>query len=85
MVHTLWSGTDREDNTLNFIRNDERPLAVGKLSNGCWVWASEMGMLTWLVRRHKTLSWATYEKDGVKYNNVFALDPMTPPSYPNCR
>uniref|UniRef100_A0AAU6W0G0 Glutamine amidotransferase n=3 Tax=unclassified bacterial viruses TaxID=12333 RepID=A0AAU6W0G0_9VIRU len=46
---------DKKDNSLNFIRNDERPLCVAKLSNGCWVWASERGMLTWLINRHKTL------------------------------
>lgn len=68
---------DRKDNTLNFIRNEERPLAIGKLSNGTWVWASEMAMLKWLVSRHKTLSWATYEENGVKYNHVFNLEKST--------
>lgn len=52
---------DKKDNTLNFIRNDERPLCVAKLDNGCWVWASERGMLTWLVNRHKSLKFATEE------------------------
>lgn len=52
---------DKSDNTLNFIRNDERPLCVAKLDNGCWVWASERGMLTWLVHRHKTLKFAMEE------------------------
>lgn len=62
---------DKSDNTLNFIHNGERPLALGKLSNGCYVWASELGMLTWLVRRHKTLSFDTYTEEGVKLQNVY--------------
>lgn len=68
---------NREEGTLNFLRNDERPLAIGKLSNGCWVWASEMGMLQWLVKRHKTLRWNTYKENGIEYNQVFQLEPMT--------
>lgn len=67
---------DKSDNSLNFLRNDERPLAIGKLSNGSWVWASEMGMLQWLVRRHKQLSWATYKENGIDYNCVYQLEPM---------
>lgn len=67
---------NKEEGSLNFLRNDERPIAIGKLSNGCWVWASEMGMLTWLVKRHKQLSWATYKDNGVEYNCVHQLDPM---------
>jgi len=67
---------NREENTLNFLRNDERPMAIGKLSNGSWVWASEMGMLKWLVGRHKLLSWATYKENGVDYQMVHQLEPM---------
>jgi predicted glutamine amidotransferase len=52
-----------EDNTLNFLRNDERPLCIAVLNNECVVWASEMSMLRWLVRRHKTLS---FKKQKVK-------------------
>lgn len=62
---------DKRDNTLNFIHNGERPLALGKLTNGCYVWASEFGMLTWLVRRHKSLAFDTYMEDGVKMQNVY--------------
>lgn len=62
---------DKSDNTLNFIHNGERPLALGKLTNGCYVWASEFGMLTWLVRRHKALAFDTYMEDGVKMQNVY--------------
>lgn len=64
---------NKEDGTLNFIRNDERPLAIGKLANGCWVWTSEMGMLQWLVKRHKSLSWATYKEGGVEYDLCYNL------------
>lgn len=69
---------DRKDNSLNFIRNDERPLAIARLSNGYWIWASEIGMLRWLVKRHKqlTLESTTEEKDGVKikYDTLFNLE-----------
>lgn len=69
---------DRKDNSLNFIRNDERPLAIAKLSNGYWVWASEIGMLRWLVKRHKALTFesTTEEKDGtkIKYDTIFNLE-----------
>jgi len=65
---------DKKDNTLNFIRNSERPLAIGQLSNGCWVWASEYELLRWLVARHKTLSWATYKEDGQDYIRLFRLE-----------
>lgn len=33
---------DREDSTLNFIRNSERPLCIAKLTNGCWVIRAEV-------------------------------------------
>jgi len=65
---------DKSNNTLNFIRNSERPLAIGQLSNGCWVWASEYELLRWLVARHKTLSWATYKEDGNDYIRLFRLE-----------
>lgn len=70
---------DRGDNSLNFVRNDDRPLAIGKLSNGSWVWASEMGMLQWLIKRHKALSWAKYkDKDTDKdVDTVFQLQAFT--------
>lgn len=65
---------DKRDNTLNFIRNSERPLAIGQLSNGSWVWASEMGMLRWLIARHKSLSWATYKEEEVEYTKLYSLE-----------
>lgn len=63
----------RKDNTLNFIRNDERPLAIAKLTNGCWVWASEMGMLRWLVNRHKSLKFEVVKEDGVDVQQIYQL------------
>lgn len=68
---------DKSDNSLNFIRNDERPLCIGKLTNGCWVWASEYQMLTWLVRRHKSLQFDTYMEDGVKVQHVYNIKKNT--------
>lgn len=70
---------DRKDNSLNFIRNDERPMAIAKLSNGYWVWASEIGMLRWLVKRHKQLTFdsRTEVQEGgasIKYDTIFNLE-----------
>ena len=68
---------DKSDNTLNFIRNDERPLCVAKLSNGCWVWASERGMLQWLVNRHKSLSFeqeVDTEDKNIKTPMIYSLE-----------
>lgn len=65
---------DRDDNTLNFIRNEERPLAIAKLTNGYYVWASEIGMLRWLISRHKSLTIDTHTLDGVKYNSIWNLE-----------
>lgn len=55
---------DRSDNTLNFIRNSERPMVIAKLTNGSYVWCSEMGMMRWLVGRHRTLKFDTVKQDG---------------------
>ena len=44
---------DQRDQTLNFIRNDERPLYLAKLSTGTWFWASEKDMLLWILNRRK--------------------------------
>lgn len=67
---------DKSNNSLNFIRNDERPMTIAKLSNGYWVWASERGMLTWLINRHKTLSIATEEDKETKTTTqqIWSLD-----------
>lgn len=65
---------DKSNNTLNFIRNDERPMAIALLTNGCWVWASEMGMLRWLISRHKSLSIATVKEDKVDVQQIWQLE-----------
>ena len=52
---------DLADGTVNFCRNDERPLWFGKVEepshyklnpNNMWVYASELGMLKWLAGRN---------------------------------
>lgn len=68
---------NRDENSLNFIRNDERPLCIAKLTNGCWVWASERAMLVWLVNRHKSLSFAQedcLEVPGTKTRMIYELE-----------
>lgn len=65
---------DRSDNTLNFIRNDERPMCIAKLTNGCYVWASESGMLRWLVGRHKSIKFDTEKREGVDVQLIFNLE-----------
>lgn len=45
---------DASDDTLNIVRNDKRPLAIGKVKNkDVYLTASEEGMLTWLAGRGK--------------------------------
>lgn len=68
---------DRSNNSLNFIRNEERPLCIAKLTNGYWVWASERGMLTWLIARHKSLSIQTEDdlsNPGTKTRMIYDLE-----------
>lgn len=68
---------DRSDNSLNFIRNDERPMAIGRLTNGCLVWASEIGMLRWLVSRHRSLTFESVKHEGVDVQNISQLEKGT--------
>lgn len=42
---------DMEKQTLNFLRNSQRPLHYIETNNE-WVWASEKNMLDWMVSRH---------------------------------
>ena len=49
---------NREEKTLNFIRNKERPLAFARLDNGAFVWASEREMLEWIINRERGISFA---------------------------
>lgn len=47
----VWYDADKD--TLNFIRNEERPLSVGyNIKNDVLMWASEIGMLRWLATRN---------------------------------
>ncbi len=42
---------DFKNNTLNFIRNTQRPLHFVEVPSG-WIWASEANMLEWIITRH---------------------------------
>lgn len=42
---------DVQKRTMNFVRNSQRPLCFVETSSA-WVWASEPGMLAWMVSRH---------------------------------
>lgn len=44
---------DAKDNTMNFIRNSERPLGMVEFQDGSWAFASEMDMLSWINARRK--------------------------------
>lgn len=43
-----------EEKTLNFFRNDERPLRINRYTDGTYVWASEGDMLDWIMTRKGT-------------------------------
>lgn len=45
---------DASDNTMNFIRNHERPLHMVEFTDGGWAFASEGEMLTWINGRRKS-------------------------------
>lgn len=59
---------DSEDGTLNFVRNDERPLAIAlnTNTNKMW-WASELDMLKWSLNRD------TFTRNPVDYTEIFEL------------
>jgi len=42
---------DFKNNTLNFVRNNQRPLHYVETTNG-WIWASEANMIEWILARH---------------------------------
>lgn len=46
---------NKDDNTINFARNDERPLWFGITKLGNIFYASERGMLSWLMARNNIL------------------------------
>ena len=57
-----------EDETLNFVRNEERPLAIAmdEKNNKMW-WASEMGMLQWSLNRD------IFSRKPATYTKMFEL------------
>lgn len=52
---------DYANNTLNFLRNAQRPLHYVE-TDSCWLWASEANMLEWILARYKEFK---PSKDGV--------------------
>jgi hypothetical protein len=52
---------DAADDSLNFVRNSERPLAIANKDDKWW-FASEMGMLEWILGRN-----------GVKPDDIYEL------------
>jgi hypothetical protein len=42
---------DSNERSLNFIRNEDRPLWIAVMTNGSYVWASEKGMLDVFLKR----------------------------------
>jgi len=69
---------DSQDNSLNFIRNHERPLSIAfDPVTGAAAWASEAEMLTWMLIRHhkqgykiRSLPTMTHLKIDVATGNV---------------
>lgn len=56
---------DKKAHTLNFIRNDERPLFIAEFNKGESIaWASEEGMLKWIM-----------ERNAVAIEDFYALTP----------
>lgn len=45
---------DYKNSTLNFLRNEQRPLHYVEVNNG-YLWASEANMLTWILARFPSL------------------------------
>lgn len=59
---------DSNEQTLNFVRNEERPMAIAMntKTNKMW-WASEMDMLKWSLNRD------TFTRNPVVYDKIFEL------------
>lgn len=64
---------DKSDNTINFLRNEERPLTFARLTDGSIFWASERQMLEWMVKRHKSLKFASFKTDDGSEDAIFDL------------
>lgn len=75
---------DKDEKTLNFIRNDERPLTFARTSEGV-IWASERMMLEWMVRRHKNIKFLKLkgpEEGAIEEDAIFDLPEYTHLSVP---
>jgi len=72
---------DSKEGTLNFVRNDERPLCIGSVANKIY-WASERGMLEWMLSRPSSVFSDTPTVAGVTYKElpvgVLYSIPITP-------
>ncbi len=56
---------DKKKKTLNAIRNDKRPLSFVPVNGGSTIyWASEAGMLRWVL-----------DRESVKYDEVYTIHP----------
>lgn len=56
---------DKKAKTLNAIRNDKRPLSFVPVSGGSTIyWASEAGMLRWIL-----------DRENIKYEDVYTIHP----------
>lgn len=56
---------DAEDNTLNFIRNSERPMCYAMISDSAFIFGSESRLLEWTAFRNGL---------SIKGNEIFSLD-----------
>lgn len=57
---------DMEKNTINFFRNEERPMCMLHSAEGVIFFGSELGMLGWITNRH-----------NFKITNHFYTEPLT--------
>ena len=57
---------DESDGTLNFVRNNERTLFLAISNEGSMLWASEKGMLEWLLSKER--------KIGITYEEITPLE-----------
>lgn len=63
---------NQETNKLHLFRNSQRPLCIVE-TDEAWFWASEYGMLSWILSRHSI----TIKKDAaefVKEDTLYTID-----------
>lgn len=65
---------DAESRTLNIAKNNERPLSMVKVSNGNYFFASEKGMLDWLVQRSHKNNSLTFEDFPIENNKLYSFN-----------